>query len=300
MKPSWPGRSASALESRPPSSPCDNLDVIEIVRSGATAAKAKVVLFDFDGTLSLIRSGWMDVMVPLCVEQLAACGSGESDAQLRSVVEEFVWRLTGKETIYQMMALADAIKSRGGAPLEPLAYKKMYLERLWTKIRNRIENLRERRIDPEHYLVPGAKALLEELAGRGLRLYLASGTDDANVKEEAALLGIAPYFAGGIFGAQDDLTSFSKALLVRQILSRTGGIEPDELLVIGDGYVEIEEVKKAGGTAIGVATAEPACLTVDEWKRQRLIRVGADFIVPNFLQLDALISTVFADSQVPA
>lgn len=274
--------------------------MIETIRSGATAARAKVVLFDFDGTLSLIRSGWMDVMVPLCVEQLSACGSGESSAQLRGVVEEFVWRLTGKETIYQMMALADAVQTRGGTPLEPLAYKKIYLDRLWTKIRSRIEDLREHRVNPEGYLVPGAKVLLEELAGRGLRLYLASGTDDANVKEEAALLGIAPYFTGGIFGAQDDLTSFSKALLVQQILSRTGGIEPNELLVFGDGYVEIEEVKKAGGTAVGVATSEPACLAIDDWKRQRLIRVGADFILPNFLGLDELISTIFADSSVTA
>ena len=47
-------------------------EVIEIIRTDASAAKAKVVIFDFDGTLSLIRSGWMDVMVPMCVEQLAA------------------------------------------------------------------------------------------------------------------------------------------------------------------------------------------------------------------------------------
>ena len=49
---------------------------------------------------------------------------------------------------------------------------------------------------------------------RGLRLYLASGTDDANVKEEAALLGVASFFEDRIFGAQDDLSSFSKAILV--------------------------------------------------------------------------------------
>lgn len=274
--------------------------MIEVIRSGATAAKARVVIFDFDGTLSLIRSGWIEIMVPMCVEQLAACHSGESAEQLHAVVEEFVWRLTGKETIYQMMALANAINERGGQPLEPIAYKKMYLDRLCVKIRNRLEDLRDGRVDPERYLVPGAKVLLEELAGRGLRLYLASGTDDANVKEEAGLLGIAPYFGGRIFGAQDDLTSFSKALLVQQILSRTGGMQADELLVFGDGYVEIEEVKKVGGTAVGVATVEPACLTIDDWKRQRLIRVGADFIVPNFLGINELLSAVFAESPVIA
>jgi phosphoglycolate phosphatase len=254
--------------------------VIETVRPGVTAQQAKVVIFDFDGTLSIIRSGWMDVMVPLCVEQL------------RVVVEEFVWRLTGKETIYQMMALADAIRARGGQPLEPAAYKKMYLDRLWLKIRDRIENLRAGKVTPETFLVPGARALLEDFSARGLRLYLASGTDDANVKEEAALLGVAPFFEDRIFGAQDDLTSFSKAILVRQIVTRAG-FQANELLVFGDGYVEIEEVKKVGGIAVGVATAEPKCLEIDEWKRERLISVGADFIVPNYTQLDELTAALF-------
>ncbi len=269
------------------------MNVIEAVHSTVNAAKARVVIFDFDGTLSLIRSGWMDVMVPMCVEQLAALGTGESEVQLRQTVEDFVWRLTGKETIYQMMALADAVRERGGTPLEPLAYKKLYLERLWVKIQSRIEALRSGSASPEQYLVPGARALLEALYLRGLRLYLASGTDEENVQEEAALLGVAPFFEGRIFGARDDLSSFSKALLVQQILGRTGGVSPEELLVFGDGYVEIEEVKKAGGTAVGVATAEPECLRVDDWKRARLLRVGADFIVPNFLNLEELFGILF-------
>jgi phosphoglycolate phosphatase len=257
--------------------------VIEIIHRNASAAKAKVVIFDFDGTLSLIRSGWMDVMVPMCVEQLAALKTGETEEALVKVVEEFVWRLTGKETIYQMMALAESIRERGGQPLEPVAYKKIYLDRLMLRICDRLEDLRSENVAPERYLVPGAKQLLESFVERGLRLYLASGTDDANVKEETALVGVDNYFEGRIFGAQDDLKSFSKALLVQQILSRAGGYKSEELLVFGDGYVEIEEVKKVGGTAVGVATAEPDCLAVDEWKRLRLINAGADFIVPNYL-----------------
>ena len=257
--------------------------MIEIIHPGVSASRAKAVIFDFDGTLSLIRSGWMDVMVPLCVEQLARLNTGESCEQLQAAVEEFVWRLTGKETIYQMMALAEAIRVRGGNPLEPLVYKKMYLDALWLKIRDRVEGLRSGHLTPEQYMVPGAKEVLEDFARQGLRLYLASGTDDANVKEEAGLLGIAGYFGERIYGAQDDLKSFSKALLVRRILARTGGLRPEELLVFGDGYVEIEEVKKVGGIAVGVATAEPACMEVDDWKRRRLINAGADFIAPNYL-----------------
>ena len=97
--------------------------MIENVTPGASARNARVVLFDFDGTISLIRSGWMNVMVPMMVEILLDLKTGETEEQLRTVVEDFVWRLTGKETIYQMIALTEAIEKRGGKPLEPLAYK---------------------------------------------------------------------------------------------------------------------------------------------------------------------------------
>lgn len=271
--------------------------MIETVRPDASASQASVVIFDFDGTLSLIRSGWMEVMIPLCVEQLALLDTGECRDELRQTVEEFVWRLTGKETIYQMMALADAVAARGGTPCPPAVYKKMYLERLWLKIRDRIEALRSGRAKPEEYMVPGARALLETLRCQGMRMYLASGTDDANVKEEADLLDVARYFEGRIFGAQEDLKSFSKAMLVQQILAKTGGVQADQLLVFGDGFVEIEEVKRKGGTAVGVATAEPDCADIDEWKRRRLIHAGADFIIPHYRDLDAILSVVF---QMPA
>lgn len=232
-------------------------------------------------------------MVPMCVEQLAACRHGESEAELKALAEEFIWRLTGKETIYQMMALADAIRARGGKALDPKAYKKMYLDRLWLHIESRIEDLRAGRVSPETYLVPGARRLLELLNERGLSMYLASGTDHANVREEAELLDVARYFGDRIFGAQEDLSSFSKAILVQQIVSRAG-FTADQLLVFGDGFVEIEEVKKVGGVAVGVATAEPACVEIDPWKRQRLINVGADFIIPNYVQAERITEVLFS------
>jgi phosphoglycolate phosphatase-like HAD superfamily hydrolase len=116
--------------------------MVENISPGVSARNARVVLFDFDGTLSVIRSGWMNVMVPMMVEILADLKTGESEEQLRGMVEEFVWRLTGKETIYQMIAFAEAVGARGGKPLEPAAYKKMYLDRLWQKIESRVVALR--------------------------------------------------------------------------------------------------------------------------------------------------------------
>jgi len=266
--------------------------VICQLHRGTSAKRARVVLFDFDGTLSLIRTGWVEVMAPMMVEVLAELNTGESEAELYALVEGFVARLTGEQTIYQMIELAHQVELRVGKSLDPLAYKKIYHDRLMQKIDYRREELRCGAASPEKYLVPGARQFLEALRARGLRMYCASGTDAEYTLEEAQLLEIAHYFDGGIYGAQDDYRNFSKEILIQRILS---GLEcrGDELLGFGDGYVEIKNVKDVGGVAVGVATAEPQCRIVDECKRKRLANVGADYIIPNFLCRDQLLQTLF-------
>jgi phosphoglycolate phosphatase len=266
--------------------------MIECVCKSANGVRARAALFDFDGTISLIRTGWVDVMVPMMVEILLDLKTGESEAELYAVVEDFVGRLTGKETIYQMMEFAEHVARRGGAALDAREYKKMYLDRLWLKIRGRVEELRTGHASPEKYLVPGARRLLERLSDLGLRMYLASGTDEVYMKEEARLLDVERYFGGGVYGAQDDYKSFSKQILIQRIVSHTD-VRGEEILGFGDGYVEIEEVKRVGGTAVGVATREPECQEIDDWKRQRLIGAGANYIVPNFLATDELVSRLW-------
>ncbi|MBI1898656.1 MAG: HAD family hydrolase [Acidobacteria bacterium] len=270
--------------------------MIEIIRSGATLERARVALFDFDGTISLIRAGWVEVMVPMMVETLLELKTGESEAELRAIVEEFVARLTGKQTMYQMVALAEEVEKRGGTALEPLAYKKRYLELLWRRIEHRVEELRRGDAAPEKYLVPGARGLLEALRERGFRMYLASGTDHDYMAEEARLLDVKRYFDGGVHGALDDYKSFSKAILIQRII-HSAEAQGNELLGFGDGYVEIENVKQVGGVAVGVATAEPECRVVDEWKRKRLIGVGADYIIPNFVEHERLLELLFDDAR---
>ena len=44
---------------------------VEIIREVKLAAPPRFALFDFDGTLSLVREGWPDVMIPMMVEELA-------------------------------------------------------------------------------------------------------------------------------------------------------------------------------------------------------------------------------------
>src|ERR1017187_9666259 len=108
-----------------------------------------------------------------------------------------------------------------------------------------------------------------------------TGWFEVMVPMMAEPLDVSRYFHG-VHGALDDYKSFSKRILIERILA-TPGIRGEQLLGFGDGYVEIEEVKQAGGVTVGVATDEPECLVVDEWKRQRLIRAGADYIIPNYL-----------------
>ena len=265
---------------------------VEVLSPGVDASACRVVLFDFDGTLSLIRAGWVDVMVPMMVGCLAELDSGESEAELTAVVEEFVSRLTGKQTIYQMMELADQIRSRGGDPLDPLRYKHIYLDRLQTRIKDRVEGLRSGAVSPDEFLVPGSRPLLEALKQRGLRLYLASGTDEPYMRAEAELLQVDSYFDGGIYGALDDYKNFSKKMLIERIL-RESDFRGEEFLAFGDGYVEIENVKDVGGRAVGAATDEPACAQVDPVKRKRLAGAGADWIVPNYNRLDKLLGVLF-------
>src|SRR5437016_322595 len=64
--------------------------MVEQLHPGVSAKDARVCLFDFDGTISLIRSGWMDVMVPMMVETLAELHTGETVEQLRETVEDYV------------------------------------------------------------------------------------------------------------------------------------------------------------------------------------------------------------------
>ena len=250
----------------------------------------RYVLFDFDGTLSLIRQGWPEVMVPMFVEMLPR-RAGETDADLRRLAYDDIMRLNGKQTIFQMIQLAERITQRGGSPREPLWYKHEYLRRLNQRIGDRLEGLRTGRIQPDELLVHGSRQLLEQLSSRGLTLYLASGTDEPFVKTEAELLDVARYFGPRIYGALDDYQNFSKQMVIDRIL-REHAISGERLLAFGDGYVEIQNTKGVGGLAVAVASDEAnnGSGRMDPWKRQRLLGVGADVVIPDFRDAAALLA----------
>ncbi len=266
--------------------------VVEFTPGFESRDSIEHVLFDFDGTLSLIRQGWPDVMVPMFVEMLPP-KEGETEEERAALALDDIMRLNGKQTIYQMIQLAQRITERGGEPREPLWYKHEYLRRLDERIADRTAGLRDGSIDPDSLLVYGARKLLEHLRSLGLTLHLASGTDEQFVKQEAELLGITDYFEGRIFGALDNYKDFSKQMVIERILDEHD-ISGDSLLSFGDGYVEIENTKQAGGIAVAVASDEAhnGSGQFDQWKRNRLLDVGADVVIPDFRDSTVLMEAI--------
>lgn len=254
---------------------------IEIVRPDFPRGKFQAALFDFDGTLSLLRRNWQDVMIPMMVDVLAATGTNEPRDQLAEHVENFVMRLNGRQTIYQMIQLAEEVSCRGCQPLDPLEYKRQYHDLLWREVGQRVESVRAGQMSREDAVVPEARSLLRRLRDAGLTLYLASGTDLAYVRDELDVLGLDEFFGPHIYGALDDYKKFSKAMIIQQMIADMG-VDGRQILGFGDGFVEIEEIKKVGGLAVGVASEEVQRTGTNAWKRNRLIQAGADLIIGDY------------------
>jgi phosphoglycolate phosphatase-like HAD superfamily hydrolase len=254
--------------------------VLEILCPNPAPGRLRFAVFDFDGTLSLLRAGWQRVMVDLMMETLQATPRAEAEAQLRARTAEPVFELAGRPTVIQMQWLVDAVRQRGGTPQTAEAYKHQYLVRLSERIRHRAD-LEAGRQPPERFRVSGALEFVAALQARDVACTIASGTDETAVREEAVLLGFAPLIAD-LRGARDDGSDAKRVVIDR--LTARHRLSTGELVVFGDGRAEIEYARAAGGLAIGVASSEDEPASIDAHKRSLLIAAGADAIVPDFSQ----------------
>lgn len=249
-------------------------------------------LFDFDGTLSLIRGGWQDVMVSQFVSVLKTTNTAETDSQFRGVCRKFITQRTGQQTIYQMLQLEEEMHKRGGNCDSAAIYKKQYLDLLDGHIKKRIESLRHKPQNKECYMVRGAELLLARLRRAGVICYLASGTDHHYVVQETELLGLTSYFEGDdelrIYGARDDYKSFSKKHVIEHIMA-SHHLQGNQLVAFGDGYVEIQEMRAIGGIAVGVASLESGEEGWDLWKKERLLQGGAQILAPDWVEFDVIL-----------
>jgi len=267
---------------------------MEIINPGTKPSRLHSVVFDFDGTLSLIRKGWQEIMTPYFTEVLMSTPNAGSFEEEHTCAREFIDILTGKQTIYQCIKLNEEVVKRGGKGIEPLVYKNEYHRRLLEKIDYRRKGLADGTIKPVDYLVPGSVGIIEMLLNHNIDIYLASGTDENYVLQEVALLKLDKFFKNRVYGARDDYKLFSKAMVIKRIIEENN-LHGSSLAGFGDGYVEIENIKEVGGTAVGVATNEDTMCGIDQWKRERLIRAGADVIIPDFTNLKDIENYLFGE-----
>jgi rfaE bifunctional protein kinase chain/domain len=272
---------------------------IEVVRDLPARLSIRHAIFDHDGTISTLRQGWEGVMEPLMVRAVLGERYHDADEALYHKVVDHVRRYvdksTGVQTLVQMAGLVELVRQFGCVAesdiLDMHGYKALYDKELLAMVHGRVDKLRAGELDAEDFQIKGAREMLEELARRGVKMYLASGSDQPGVVAEAEALGYAHLFQARIFGATGDIKVEAKRVVLEGIIRRHG-LGGGELATFGDGPVEIRLTHKCGGLAVGIASDEVRRFGPNPVKRARLIRAGADLIVPDFTQVNRLLSVL--------
>ena len=252
------------------------MEIITSLPQGGPPIRAAV--FDFDGTISTLRHGWEALMEPMMLRALAGDETVTDD--LRREVRAYISESTGIQTIYQMQWLAEKVGRRGLQAKDPWEYKAEYNGLILSLVERRLSALVDGKKTADDYLVGGSRAFLAMLRETGVDLYAASGTDHPDVLRESACLGVAGYFTE-IAGAPVGMASCSKEAVLRRLL-REKNLTGPELVVIGDGKVEIALGREVGAICLGVASDEERRQGVNQTKKRRLIEAGAHVIVGDF------------------
>jgi len=272
---------------------------IEIAGALPRGKRFTHVIFDHDGTISTLRQGWEEIMEPMMVRCIL--GDREADESLYdhvvAAVRDYIDRTTGIQTLVQMQGLVQLVRRfrcvGEDEILDAAGYKALYNEELLSMVRKRIARIEKRELDAGDFTIRKSRDFLGALHGRGVTLYLASGTDQGDLERESSILGYRGLFGGRIYGAVGDVTKEAKRLVLERILAEIGEDTPGRTLAIGDGPVEIRETHKRGGYTVGVASDEVRRYGLSEGKRRRLIEAGADLVIPDFCQMGPLLALLF-------
>jgi rfaE bifunctional protein kinase chain/domain len=265
---------------------------IEIISKWPADLSIKHAIFDNDGTLSTLREGWEQIMAPMMIKAILGDKYQEADESLynkvRVVVTELIDKTTGLQTLKQMKILLALIREFGFVPedqmLDEHGYKKIYNYDLMEMVKKREEKLQSGQLIVEDLTIKNAFTFIKKLHDKGIKLYLTSGTDEADVKHEASVLGYDSLFEGRIYGATGDINVEAKKQVLDSILDSIGDTEAASIVTFGDGPVEIRETHKRRGMTVGIASNEVRRYGINQSKRTRLIKAGADIIVPDFSQ----------------
>lgn len=252
-------------------------------------------IFDHDGTLSTLRQGWEDIMEPMMIRAILGSSHGNVEPgtyqSVQASVRDFIDRSTGLQTLVQMQGLADLVRRYGFVPgnsvLDEHAYKAIYNEDLLDLVRTRRSKLSTGQLTPEDLHMKGAIPMLRRLREKGIMLHLASGTDQAEVVEEAHALGFGEFFGERIHGAVGDVKIEAKRVVLERLV-RDDRLEAGQLVTFGDGPVEMQVTRRHHGVAVGVCSDERRRYGFNPAKRSRLIRGGAMLLIPDFSDLEAI------------
>jgi phosphoglycolate phosphatase len=146
-------------------------------------------LMDWDGTISLLRGGWVEVMTDLCLEHLPR-NPDETAEELRTAIHGEMLALNGKPSIHQMARIAELVMARAGSSLHADDYQRFYVARITALVEQRLAGVQSGTRSNESLMVPGARTLLQVLHGAGMKLTLVSGTPYAELIDEAATLEV--------------------------------------------------------------------------------------------------------------
>ena len=277
---------------------------IEVVGEIPVNLSIKHCIFDHDGTLSTLREGWEQIMEAMMLRAVLGEHHDAVDEvvfeRVREALKQLIDRTTGVQTLVQMVALADMVRHFGFVPaaeiLDAHGYKHIFNVEFLKTVKNRINKLQIGELEPKDFQIKNSHLLLLELYRRGVKLYLASGSDEADVITEAEAMGYAHFFEGRIFGAVGDINVEAKKMVLDRII-RENNLSGHEIATFGDGPVEIRETQRRGGLCVGVASDELRRFGLNLSKRQRLIRAGADLIIPDFSQLQKLLKILQLDKR---
>jgi len=274
---------------------------IEIIREWKEKLTIKYAIFDHDGTISTLREGWERIMAPMMIK--AVLGDKYRDAgievygKVEARVNEFIDKTTGIQTLVQMKGLVDIVREFGYVPedkiLDEFGYKKIYNDELLEMVRIRERKYANGELSLDDLTIKNVIPFIKKLYDAGIQLYLASGTDEKDVREEARALGYDYLFEDRIYGAVGDVTIEAKKIVLNRIMEQIGQDAFTQVVTFGDGPVEIRETRKRGGLTVGVATNELRRYELNPRKRTRLIKAGADIVIPDFSQYSNLLKQYF-------
>ncbi len=272
---------------------------IEVIVDPPREARPEHVVFDFDGTLSTLREGWEQVMAPVMVRSILgdayASVSAEAFANVSAAVAELIDRTTGIQTLVQMQGLVRLVRQFGYVAekdiLDERGYKEIYNTELLGIVRARLAKIGAGQLERRDFHMKNALPLVDALRSRGMKLYLASGTDVEDVRAEARALGFEEFFEGRIYGSVGDVNVEAKRVVLDRIF-RDNAIASEALVTIGDGPVEMRETRKRGGIAVGVCSDERRGFGANLAKRRRLIRGGATLLLPDFTDLGTFLAVL--------